>query len=817
MKKYFVFGFLSALFLACFAGLLVSFVSTKMAPRYESASVERNIRNFADPSSPSAMPVEAPPPEAMARREEGKMGKKDMFAPKGGDSGGFGGLGLRGAGPGGGGMGSGASLGSIGAHAVAAPKPMKIVMKKPAPAADEEQAEGGEGQSGPAATRAWFPETFLFEPLIVTNEQGLATVPVKVPDRLTSWRVLALAHSRQGGQAGAVTAFLGTLPTYVDPVIPGFLVAGDEVRLPVQLVNTTAAEIKTTLKLSSANATLSAAGGAVKVPAEGNTVQYVVLSAPRPGTVGFKAVLGDTDAVERTIEVKPAGKLQATSAGSTLAAPRSVELSGPADALEGSERIRLQVYPGALALVRSELTSAPGRGGVADDAYTLLLTGRAPSLLQSLGGEPALDAIRDLSVVSTQRAIRHARSPDVPSAVLLAEAAFAHAENPVLGRLGERLANQVAAAQRPDGTCQGADGWTLQRLLVTTAGCVQAVRSAQGTPAQKQRASAVAIRAQGAFERNLARIDDGFTAAAILASGSVSGTIADTLKDKVLKAITNGTDGAKLLPVDNGVVRADGNRPSVAEATALAVLALQGDEKQAAVVADLGTWLLSNYSPVYGWGDGQANLAALRAVTLIFKSPVPPDVKISLERDGQPIVSGVLDAAHLHDVLTLEALTPGSKGNHTWGVKADPAVPGLGFSLTLMAHRPWKDELASGLEYTAKLPAKLEVGKPGELELTVAAPANTETKLKLALPAGVQADTPSLDALVDAHTIIRFDTEDGAITLHFPPSNAGATVSLKLKVVPTLAGTLHPAATTFEPEGRPQLVSSFKPAVWVVK
>ena len=268
---------------------------------------------------------------------------------------------------------------------------------------------------------------------------------------------------------------------------------------------------------------------------------------------------------------------------------------------------------------------------------------------------------------------------------------------------------------------------------------------------------------------------------------------------------------------EHHLVRADGNRPSIAEATALAVLALQGDEKQAAVVADLGTWLLSNYSPVYGWGDGQANLVALRAVTALFKTPVPANVKISLERDGQAVVSGVLDAAHLHDVLTLQALVPGSGGKHSWGVKAEPAVPGLGFSLTLMAHVPWRDVPGSGLEYTAKLPARLEVGKPAELELTVAAPANTPTKLRIALPAGVQADSPSLDALVATQTVSHFETEDGAITLHLAALRPGAVFAAKLKVVPTLAGTLHAAATTLEPEGRPQQSSAFKSAVWLVK
>ena len=796
-KGAFALGFGAAVMLA----LLVSFSVIPSLGRSSSSSRSGYLDSFskkeAYDSAPSA-PMEA---EMGKMHAELKVSKKDAPRKMKGMIG-IGSLGLNGAGEGGGGFGS-----ARGAPA--------------APAAEADDSNGPTGTEGGAsagaATRAWFPETFLFEPLVVTDAQGRATVPVKVPDRLTSWRVLALAHSRQGGQAGAVASFLGTLPTYVDPVVPGFLVAGDEVRLPVQLVNTVVGELIATLKLSSQNATLSSTGGKVKVPSEGTLTQYVTLKTPRPGTTSFKATLGETDAVERTIEVKPAGKLETTSAGSTLAAPRSVVLSGPADALEGSERIRLQVYPGALALVRSELSASGGRGGIADDSYTLLLTGRAPALLRSLGAEPAMDEIRDLSVLATQRAIRHARSPDVPTAVLLAEAAFAHPDNPILSRLGERLAAQVAGAQRPDGTCQGADGWTLQRLMVTTAACVQAVRAAQQTPAQKQRATAVAIRAQGAFERNLARIDDGYTAAAILASSAVSGTIADALKEKLSKAITSGNDGAKLLPVESGVVRTDGNRPSVAEATALALLALQSDEKQAATVADLGTWLLSNYSPVYGWGDGQANLAAMAAVTALFKTPVPANVKISLERDGKPIATGILDATHLHDVLTLEAFAPGSGGNHSWGVRADPAVPGLGFSLTLFAHRPWRDEVTTGLEYTAKLPAKFEVGVAAELELTIAAPASTQTKLKLALPAGVQADTPSLDALVSAQSISHFETEDGAITLHLPAVGGGATQTLKLKVVPTLAGTLHPAATTLEPEGRPQLVSAFKPAVWMVK
>ncbi|MFT3838526.1 MAG: alpha-2-macroglobulin family protein [Myxococcaceae bacterium] len=723
-------------------------------------------------------------------------------------------------GAGGGGMADGIGLGGIGisgkgaGHGAMAPKKMAPMKdKKEAEKADEdgEQSEGEGG--GGAATRAWFPESFLFAPLVVTGPDGTAEVPVKVPDRLTSWRVLALAHSREGGQAGAVTSFLGTLPTYVDPVVPGFLMSGDEVRLPIQMVNTTPAAVATKLTIDAANATVSSHGGAVKVPAAGSTIEYVELKTPHPGTAKLRAALGSTDAIERTIDVKPNGKPKAVSAGGTLGTPRTLSLEGPANPLEGSEHVALQVYPGALSLIRSELSAAPGRGGVAEDAYTLLLLGRAPELLKSLGSDADNGVVRDLTVLASQRAIRDARSPSVPEAVLLAEAALAHPENPVLTRLGERLAAQVARAQRPDGTCEGANGWTLQRLLVTTAGCVQAVHAADDTPEQKQRAIAVAVKAAGAFERSFGRIDDGYTAAAILAAGA-GGPNTDKLKALVIRDLKSNDDGSKFLAVASGVVRPDGLTPSTAEATAMAVLALQGDDK--APVADLGSWLLGNYSPVWGWGDGQANLVAMRAVTQLFKDKVPEGVKITLERDGKNVLEGTLDAAALKDVLSLDAPAVGSAGKHEWKVSATPAVPGLGFSLTLAAYVPWKDEPGGGLELTVKQPPKLSVGETAELDLVAAAPANQRVKLRLSLPAGVQHDTPSLDQLIASGTVERYETEDGAVTLHLRPLNPGATFNGKVKVVPTLAGTLHASANTMAPEDRPLQARDFAPATWIV-
>jgi hypothetical protein len=732
------------------------------------------------------------------------------------------------------------AAGVVGSLSVPAALPFSADMNR-SERLDTLKGRGGkEAPAEAAASRAWFPETFLFEPLVVTDAAGTATVPVRVPDRLTRWRVLALAHSRSGAQAGAVTGFAGTLPTYVDPVLPAFLRAGDSVRLPVQVMNTTDAAVEASLKVEAQGAAVEGGARTVRVPARGSVVEYVALRVAGPGPVAVRATLGGTDAVVRDFPVWPTGRPVVQTRGGTLAAPRELSLTGPADAQAGSERVRLLVYPGALGVLRSELASAGGRGDVADVAYALLLAGRSPELLAALGETQAAEALkavtplsvrrpgaepgpdvgvdvegmRALLAQSTQRALRMGRAPDVATAALLAEGALAHPGSAVLSRLGERLAAQVAAAQRPDGTCLGGDGWTLQRVLVATADCARAVRAAASTPEGQRRQSLFLARASGAVERNRAHIQDGYTAAALLASGVVTGALRDSLREQVMGALAS-REGAKYLPVEPGVEDAAGNTPSELEATALAVLALEGGK--ADVLADLGATLLGQYSPSVGWGGGRANRLALRAVVSLFREPLPAQVRVVLERDGQPVTEGTFDAKALREVLALEAAAPGSAGAHAWTVRAEPAVPGLGFSLALTAAVPWKAEAQGGLELAVQAPTEAKVGQPVEVVVQAATPAGLALELRHGLPAGVQVDPASLDALVAEGRVSSWDAEDGAVTLKLPARAAGEPFQARFRVIPTLAGTLQGGASTLKVVARPDLVSHVPPATWAVR
>jgi hypothetical protein len=473
-----------------------------------------------------------------------------------------------------------------------------------------------------------------------------------------------------------------------------------------------------------------------------------------------------------------------------LASPRTLNVTLPDLAKPESVQARLTVYPGALAVLRSELAAARARSSLHDDAYLLLLAGRAGALGKSLGVEPKAEELRRLRLVATQRVIRHARSPGPGVASTLAAAALAHPGDPLLSRLGERLGAQVARSQRADGTFGGADGWPLQRLVIATADGLRAVQAAAVDERSTRRAQAASIRAAGAFRRHLKLIDDGFSAAAALASGGVDGKLADELVARVTKSLAKSADGSKYMKVDKGIVTADGSRPSTIEATALAVLALAGRKGGDSLLPDLGAYLLSHYGPG-GFGHGRANQLALAAVAKVFDKPLPAQVTVRLLLDDEELTTTTLSGDKLRQVASVTTAAPAGVGAHNWKVVADPPIPGLGFALALDWREPFDPPGEGGLELAVERPALARVGRPVAITLRATAPGGAALTIRHGLPAGCQPDRVSLDKLVSEGVISSYETEDGAVVMHTPPRRQGQAFAGRYRVIPTLAGTLR--------------------------
>lgn len=169
-----------------------------------------------------------------------------------------------------------------------------------------------------------------------------------------------------------------------------------------------------------------------------------------------------------------------------------------------------------------------------------------------------------------------------------------------------------------------------------------------------------------------------------------------------------------------------------------------------------------------------------------------------------------------HQVSVLDA-PAGSAGAHTWAVSATPAVGGLGFQLALQSWVPWQNAPErDGLALRLEPPDDLAVGRPGTVRLVAAIPSGQTVAIHQGLPAGMQVDPASLDALVRAGTLLDWDAEDGALTLHARVDTAGQALQLSYRVIPTLAGSLRSGASSLAVADAPPALT-LAPQVWSVR
>jgi hypothetical protein len=654
------------------------------------------------------------------------------------------------------------------------------------------------GQEGEdvAATRSWFPETFLWQPAVVTDASGVATVPITVPDTLTTWRVVGLAASREGAQAGDTHSFSSTLPVYVDPRVPDQLRSGDRVELPVRVVNTTDEGVQDVLRVSAAGVSASAQGR-VSVPAGGSALEWVTVRAEGPGPATISAIYGSDDAIVRELRVEPVGRKLSDSRSGLLGSEDAVELMAEPGAEHA--RARLTLTPGPLGVVRSELSGVAVGGGLADEAYAYALGASGERVLVGLG-VPVDDAerqrLRTLRLQSLQGLVRHARSADVVGQALLLEAAKRSPEDPVAERLAGRLRQQLMSQQLGDGSWATPAGSDLQLLLARTATLCGAVDDAGTT-----------VRCGAVFERYGDRLlspetGDAYTASLVLISGAGGVDLRNDLRDFVKGQVSTGADGLARVALPSGVQRADGSPVTEADALAAASLALDGDR-------DLAAALLGAYHPSWGFGSGQASLLALDALAVLGGEELPEQVTVSLWLDGEQIESAELRSDALRETVVLSVPAP-TRGEHRWEIRSDGAWPGLSWHLDLDSWVPWDGLVGpEGLELQLEH-EELELGRSAEIQLVAAAPRGQELLISHSPPVGFVIDEDS----ITGGSVERLD--DRSLTVRVPATQEGL-VTVGYTVTPTLRGSLNPGPATVALARDPELVTAVPPEAWIVR
>jgi hypothetical protein len=226
---------------------------------------------------------------------------------------------------------------------------------KAAPAARTGRADGPVAAEVPRVRR-YFPETMLWVPQLISDENGRVDYDFDFADSITAWRFTAsaiTAEGRLGGWRQDVPVFQ---PFFVDVNLPAALTRNDVVTVPVVVSNYLKGRQTVRIELPDADWYSRAGESAREVTLDEGDVKAVefqvkvtkagthrLLVAARAGNFG--------DAVRRDVAVIADGRRVEQVVNGALDSPAIVPIELPTDVIEGSVRATLKLYPSSFSQV----------------------------------------------------------------------------------------------------------------------------------------------------------------------------------------------------------------------------------------------------------------------------------------------------------------------------------------------------------------------------------------------------------------------------------------------------------------------------------
>lgn len=212
------------------------------------------------------------------------------------------------------------------------------------------------GSPDPPRLRSYFPETMLWRPGVITDDTGRAEIKTPIADSITTWRVSAMANSADGLLGSAAAPVHVFQDFFADIDLPIALTQGDSVSVPVTLYNylDRAQDVTVELKPApwfrlegAAERTLHMAAGQVAGLSYPITVTALGRFALSVTARGSRA----SDAVQRSVEVRPDGKAIEAVVNDRLDRTALASVTIPPESIAGASKLWVRLYPGAFSTV----------------------------------------------------------------------------------------------------------------------------------------------------------------------------------------------------------------------------------------------------------------------------------------------------------------------------------------------------------------------------------------------------------------------------------------------------------------------------------
>ena len=241
---------------------------------------------------------------------------------------------------------------------LAAPVPTRAV-EMPVMKEAEAAGQSPPGQQEAPLLRQFFPETMYWNPQAVTDADGVWRTGLDLAHTITTWRLTALA-SAQDGRLGSATAPLRVFQDFfVDLDLPLALTQGDRVSMPVAVYNylDSSQRVELTLEAQDWFEFRGEPTQTVEVAPGDVTVVYFPIEVTategrfRPVVTAIGDQMSDATTARHDVQVLPNGKRFDQTFSDRLRGDVERTVTIPAEAIPGTAKITVKIYPGILSQV----------------------------------------------------------------------------------------------------------------------------------------------------------------------------------------------------------------------------------------------------------------------------------------------------------------------------------------------------------------------------------------------------------------------------------------------------------------------------------
>lgn len=215
-----------------------------------------------------------------------------------------------------------------------------------------------QGDKGSVETiRRDFPDTAFWQPAIMTDARGQATIRLKLPDNLTEWRLTAMGHTADTKVGFARAKVKASKDLMARLRLPLWLIEGDRTEISAIVSNDTDQPRTVQVELRAPDGVRTQT---TTVPARNSTSLRWNYEAKTLGAQKFTLIAREVngrlrDAEERRLEVKPFVISEADSRATLLKTERQIIFTLRPDARPELTTLTLRTMPSATALALDSL------------------------------------------------------------------------------------------------------------------------------------------------------------------------------------------------------------------------------------------------------------------------------------------------------------------------------------------------------------------------------------------------------------------------------------------------------------------------------